>query len=179
MKRFMVPCLLYLALGSVVVFGTGTSESPAPGSGAEMVSEGNYREAPMLAALVAAGQLPPVEQRLPDEPPVLSSMAVADPQIGRYGGTLQVFALDNYPWQDMTEMPERGGRMVRIREDGKMVPELVKAFTVSDDKTSYTFTLHKGMKWSDGAPFTADDFIFRYEPRLSDTAADWATGTVE
>ena len=90
-------------------------------------------------------------------------MALANPEIGRYGGTLQVFALDNYPWQDMTEMPERGGRMVRITEDGKMVPELMQGFAISADKKIYTFTMHKGMKWSDGAPFTADDFIFAYE----------------
>ena len=78
-------------------------------------------------------------------------MALVDPQIGRYGGTLQVFALDNLPWQDMTEMPERGGRMVRITEQGKVVPELMKGFAISPDKKIYTFTMHKGMKWSDGA----------------------------
>ena len=163
MRRFALPVVLVLTLSAALTFGTGTQETSTAQSGAGMASGGSYQEAPMLAALVAAGELPPVDERLPDEPPVLSSMALVDPQIGRYGGTLQVFALDNYPWQDMTEMPERGGRMVRITEDGKMVPEVVKGFAISADKQSYTFTLHKGMKWSDGAPFTADDFIFRYE----------------
>ena len=44
-----------------------------------------YHEAPMLAAMVAAGDLPPVDERLPDEPLVEE---VVD-SIGVYGGTLR------------------------------------------------------------------------------------------
>ena len=34
---------------------------------------------------------------------------------------------------------------------------------MSDDGKTYTLFLRKGMKWSDGAPFTADDFVFWFE----------------
>src|SRR5437016_11353373 len=44
-----------------------------------------FKEAPMLAALVQAGQLPPVEQRLPQEPMVLKPVH----EIGKYGGTMR------------------------------------------------------------------------------------------
>ena len=44
-----------------------------------------YNEAPMLADMVAAGDLPPVEERLPDNPLVLEPFE----EIGTYGGTLR------------------------------------------------------------------------------------------
>ena len=45
----------------------------------------------------------------------------------------------------------------------KLVPNLAKAWSVSADGRVTTLSLRKGMKWSDGAPFTADDFAFWYE----------------
>ncbi len=46
----------------------------------------NYQEAPELAAMVEAGELPPVAERLPDEPRVLKSAGMVDGP-GVYGGT--------------------------------------------------------------------------------------------
>ena len=43
------------------------------------------------------------------------------------------------------------------------MPHIAKAWEVSEDGTTFTFHLRKGMKWSDGAPFTADDFVFAFE----------------
>ena len=43
-----------------------------------------YNEAPMLRTMVAAGELPPVAERLPDEPSVLKPLE----EIGQYGGRL-------------------------------------------------------------------------------------------
>ena len=42
-----------------------------------------YQEAPMLRERVEAGELPPVEERLPDEP-----LVVDVPQVGEYGGSI-------------------------------------------------------------------------------------------
>jgi hypothetical protein len=54
------------------------------GSAALNPAEGMpYKEAPMLAKRVAAGKLPPVEQRLPK-----NAFVRHVPQIGKYGGTL-------------------------------------------------------------------------------------------
>lgn len=75
-----------------------TCEGVLPRSGPARrapAGNGRYKEAPMLAARVAAGKLPPVEQRLPKNPIVRHV-----PQIGRYGGSLY----------DHTESP--GGRLV-------------------------------------------------------------------
>ena len=55
----------------------------ACGSGDRQVPESRYQESPMLRERVEAGELPPVEERLPDEPLVVES-----PEVGEYGGSL-------------------------------------------------------------------------------------------
>jgi peptide/nickel transport system substrate-binding protein len=48
--------------------------------------------------------------------------------------------------------------------DGQPFPDLATAMpTLSPDKKSYTFTLNKDAKWSDGKPLTADDVVFTYQ----------------
>jgi len=119
-----------------------------------------YNEAPMLRELVAAGELPPVEERLPEEPAVLKPLE----EIGQYGGTLHTFAINNLPWGDLEEEPERGTYLLRFAEDGITVEgNIAKGYKLSDDAKSLTIYLRKGLKWSDGYPFTADDFLFMFE----------------
>ncbi len=52
-----------------------------------------------------------------------------------------------------------------IDEDGittKLKPGLAESWSISLDKKRITFTLRKGLKWSDGEPLTADDVVFSY-----------------
>ena len=55
-------------------------------------AEGEYAQAPMLDARVEAGELPPVEERLPEEPRVVKEILdeYLDMEIGNYGGTLRL-----------------------------------------------------------------------------------------
>ena len=118
-----------------------------------------FKEAPQLAELVKAGKLPPVAQRLPSEPLVLKPLE----SVGRYGGT----------WRRAFIGPSDGENGNRIMASDKLlfwdptgskiVPSVAKAYELSKDGKSTTLFLRKGMKWSDGAPFTADDFVFWYE----------------
>jgi peptide/nickel transport system substrate-binding protein len=55
------------------------------------------------------------------------------------------------------------------------VPALAKSWTVSEDGLSYTFHLRKGLLWSDGQPFTAEDIIFTFDCILSEIV-DETTG---
>ena len=114
-----------------------------------------YKEAPMLRTKVAAGKLPPVEERLPEEPLVVKPVE----EIGQYGGVWrQVHGGMSDLGQNNYIMVEH---LVRFSPDFKQIlPNLVKSFKQSEDGKSVTFLLRKGMKWSDGAPFTADDFMF-------------------
>lgn len=118
-----------------------------------------YNESPMLRAKVAAGELPPIEERLPEEPIVIQPIE----EIGQYGGIARVLSAvyvgapgDGVYFQGMESL-------VRIDQDFKtMVPNVAKKWEFSDGGKTLTFYLRK-IKWSDGVPFTADDIMFWYE----------------
>ncbi|NUP65233.1 MAG: ABC transporter substrate-binding protein [Nonomuraea sp.] len=59
--------------------------------------------------------------------------------------------------------------LVKLDQDGSIKPLLAEKWTVSDDRKTYTFTLRKGVKFSGGAPFTADDVVFS----LGRVKTDW------
>ena len=54
-------------------------------------------------------------------------------------------------------------------------PALAESWIVSEDGLTYTFNLRKGLLWSDGQPFTAEDVIFTFDCILSEII-DEATG---
>jgi len=118
-----------------------------------------FQEAPAMAELVKAGKLPPVDQRLPADLLVIKPLR----EIGKYGGT----------WRRAFLGPGDGENGNRIRSGDKplfwdvtgtkLMPQVAKAYEISADGKRTTLFLRKGMKWSDGSPFTADDFVFWYE----------------
>ena len=123
---------------------------------------GSFSEAPALAALVERGELPPVSERLPDEPLVVTPYE----SIGRYGGS----------WLRMmkgTSDFHAYGRIVYYQmlrwapnpRDG-LVAGLVKTWVYSDG--GKTLTLRKGLRWSDGHPFSTDDIMFWWERVAND-----------
>ncbi|HHY99272.1 MAG TPA: ABC transporter substrate-binding protein [Firmicutes bacterium] len=144
-------CIGYgiLGLASVIlVLGIGIVSS----------AKGSYHEAPMLAAMVKEGKLPPVGERLPVEPAVVQPVE----KIGQYGGTWRTAFTTYAPLLLATYEPLL--RWDRNLEE--VIPNIARDWKVSSDGTTYTFYLRKGMKWSDGEPFTADDVVFWYEDVL-------------
>jgi peptide/nickel transport system substrate-binding protein len=137
----------------------GGQQPGEPRGAGTIEKEGRYGEAPALASLVASGALPPVNERLPVEP----GLTEVQQEIGEYGGTLQVFALNKNPWNTMTEGPPRGHYLLQLMKDGSIEGDVCKDWEMSDDATSFTLYYREGMKWSDGEPFTAQDFLFTYE----------------
>jgi len=117
-----------------------------------------YNEAPMLAELVRKGQLPPVEQRLPEEPLVVEPVH----SIGKYGGTWR--RLVPTPYDTLLNTRLGYEPLVRWDRSGrKIVPNIATSWEIHDGGRTYIFHLRKGIRWSDGHPFTAADFIFWYE----------------
>ena len=115
-----------------------------------------FSERPDFASQVAAGTLPPVEQRLPEEPLVVLPYV----DCGEYGGTLRGFARA-YESGTSEILSWRQLNMVRYSDDmATVVPNVAKGWKWNDDYTEVTFYLRKGHKWSDGEPFTADDVAF-------------------
>jgi peptide/nickel transport system substrate-binding protein len=115
----------------------------------------NFLEPPSLAAAVAEGTLPPVMQRLPDDP------LVVDGPPGESGGELTM--LMSGP-KDTRMMVVFGyARLVGYTPALTLAPDLVKSVDDGDGDRIFTFHLSSGLKWSDGVPFTAADFRFWYE----------------
>lgn len=117
-----------------------------------------YNEAPMLADRVAAGDLPPVEERLPANPRVI---ALPGSEIGTYGGDFRdPFVGDSF-WASQMVFYTFWKGLVNWNESyTDWVPNIAESVEVSEDATVYTFHLREGIKWSDGVPFTSDDVLF-------------------
>jgi len=118
----------------------------------------SYSEGPNTSLQVSRGTLPPVGDRVSDEPLVI----IGPDGIGEYGGTVK-FAFfgtndDNIGAEFANENLLRGS----VSELG-VRPHVAKTWEMSSDGSQFTFGLRKGMKWSDGEPFTADDYAFVWE----------------
>ena len=180
--KSMRPVLVLAGLGlfGTLVMGTGAalaqSVPPAPAKigssligkleGPEVVLDvkrfpKTFKEAPSLDPLVKAGKLPAVDKRLPET----SQLLVIKPlhEIGKYGGN----------WRRAFTGPadhENGNRINSADKiltfdytGTKIVPSLARDWKVSDDGKTTTIYLRKGARWSDGTPFTANDFMFWYD----------------
>lgn len=115
-----------------------------------------YQEAPELRALVAAGELPPVEERLPKDPLVKKGFD----GIGRYGGILHIVDVALTPPVVNTQNWVYSGTSGFTTD---MYAFGVKSVEMSNGGREWTIHMREGMKWSDGAPFTADDIMFWYK----------------
>ena len=121
------------------------------------ISAKTYNEAPMLAKLVEQGKLPPVEQRLPDNPLVVTPHE----RIGKYGGTWRQGMRTIADWGLVNRQSTHHDGLVRWKLDmSGWKPNLAHKVDVNSDASEFTFHLRKGLKWSDGVPFTADDITF-------------------
>jgi peptide/nickel transport system substrate-binding protein len=117
-----------------------------------------YHEAPALAEQVKAGKLPPVEQRLPEQPLVVPVVE----KVGEYGGV----------WRRAFLGPADANNYVRVAYDSlfrfspdgaDIEPKIAVGAKASADYKTWTILLRKGAKWSDGVPFSADDIVFWYK----------------
>ena len=152
-KKIAVLILIGLLVCAGAIFAGGAKE--APKAAAAAVEAGG--EAPQLAAMVARGELPPVSERLPENPYVMEVFQ----EIGRYGGTLRRGYTGTGDTPGLQKMARVG--FVEFGPDPAVIePHMAERFTISDDGLVYTFYLRKGLRWSDGEPFTTADVEFAY-----------------
>jgi len=118
-----------------------------------------FAESPTLATRVDKGNLPPVSERLPENPLVV----VPIDTIGQYGGTIRRAVTG--------DIVQTAGPSKTLNENlmgyARPLPDsieygLAERHVFLDEGRSALFYLRKGVKWSDGHPFTVDDILFWY-----------------
>ena len=117
------------------------------------------QETPSLAAAVANEELPPVAERAPDEPLFVDPEATGR-SYGTPGGTLSTFVSRD---KDIRMMVVYGyARLVGYNEKYELVPDILASVEIEENKV-FTLHLRPGHRWSDGAPFTSEDFRYWWE----------------
>jgi peptide/nickel transport system substrate-binding protein len=118
-----------------------------------------YVDPPLLADRVKSGEIPAVDIRLPRFPKVVKVNG-NDRQLGKHGGTLNMLMARA---KDVRMMVVYGyARLVKFDRSLRIVPDILQKVDVEEGRT-FTFHLRQGHKWSDGHPFTAEDFRFFWE----------------
>lgn len=106
----------------------------------------SFKEAPQLAELVKAGTLPPVAERIGQDPIVVKPAR----EIGKYGGV----------WKRGFNGPGDHSAGNRVDESDhltyfdytatKVIPNVAKSWDVQDGGRTFVFHLRRGMKWWTG-----------------------------
>jgi peptide/nickel transport system substrate-binding protein len=115
----------------------------------------NWISPPYFAKDEQDGKLPPIAERIPEHP------AIAEmPAQGKQGGELHTLLASA---RDMRQISYYSyARLVCYDRNYKIVPDILESYEDKDDKV-FTLHLRKGMKWSDGEPFTTEDFRYWWE----------------
>ena len=136
-------CTVLAVICALVLGGFGSSDDAL-----------GFNEAPMLAKLVKSKDLPVVDKRLPEQPVVIKPYE----KPGVYGGTWRRAYLGMTDLNEVRKICYEP--LVRWSPSYAIVPNLARSWDISNDGRVFTFQLVKGVKWSDGEPFTADDILF-------------------
>ncbi|MFQ5994486.1 MAG: ABC transporter substrate-binding protein [Acidiferrobacterales bacterium] len=116
-------------------------------------------ESPMLASEVAQGKLPSVEDRVPQRP-LIVDLVETKKAAGQYGGELHLLMAKA---RDVRMMVVYGyARLVGYNENLNLRPDILKRIDVESER-KFTLHLRPGHKWSDGHPFTTEDFRYYWE----------------
>jgi peptide/nickel transport system substrate-binding protein len=119
----------------------------------------SWRETPYFAEQVKSGALPPVAQRIPEKPSV-ADFGLKGRTLGRQGGDLALLMGRS---KDVRLMVVYGyARLVAYDRNYDIVPDILESVDVDEGRT-FTLGLRKGHRWSDGHPFTSEDFRYYWE----------------
>jgi peptide/nickel transport system substrate-binding protein len=117
------------------------------------------QETPMFAAPVKAGSLPPIAARLPEQPYIVQKFP-GDDGPGRQGGDLNMLVSSPRDTSLMTVYSYT--RLIVYDGAFKLHPDILERYEEKEGR-EFTLSLRAGHKWSDGQPFTTEDFRFFWE----------------
>jgi peptide/nickel transport system substrate-binding protein len=119
-----------------------------------------FKEAPSLAALVQQGKLPPVADRIGQDPLIVQPLRA----IGKYGGTMRRAFNSAGDIQNVARFTSGPDSMITWDWTWKkLYANVARTFEMSSDNKVLTISLRRGMKWSSGDPVTTEDVRFWYE----------------
>jgi peptide/nickel transport system substrate-binding protein len=119
-----------------------------------------FKERPEFAALVQQGKLPPVAERIGQDPLVVKPLH----EIGKYGGIWRHgFTGPGDQWNGFRNASGPDHLLFWDYTGEEIVPNVAHGYELQDGGKVTVVQLRRGMKWSDGTPFTADDFVFAWE----------------
>lgn len=126
---------------------------------AGMACANGLKPVPSLANRVADGSLPVIAERVPSAPMVVD-LAAKGREIGEYGGVLRTMVARK---KDIRQMVVYGyARLVGYDHNYELKADLLKSFE-NEGNRRITFHLREGHRWSDGHPFTSEDFRYYWE----------------
>lgn len=120
-------------------------------------------EVPFFRTAVNLGVLPPVSERLPAEPLLSDDVSRREP--GKYGGELKLLMARS---KDIRLMTVYGyARLVRYNDQFELEPDILSRVEVEEGRV-FTLHLRPGHRWSDGHPFTSEDFRYFWDDVAND-----------
>ena len=160
MRKIVGIISVLFALSAPMAFSGGQDEQ-AGGGGSDTMTVGSASEqqAPRLRELVNSGDLPALADRLPENPKVRD----VHETIGVYGGTINMAYFGTSDWNSVRKYALADG-LVRWEphpRDG-LTPALAESWEWNEGRTMLTINLRRGVKWSDGHPFTTEDIAFKW-----------------
>lgn len=161
---------------ALAVANRGDDAGGGPSNVAEDIepSQRGFLEPPFLADRVAAGELPPIDERIPEEPFVVGPGVFLQEEYlewedGRYGGQFNFASILSSGFVNIV-----GSTVLRSpgQTTEESAPNVVEKFEPNEDYTSFSFTLREGLRWSDGEPVTTEDVRFTLEDVYGDPEAN-------
>ena len=122
------------------------------------------QETPMFADQVKSGALPPVDKRVPEVPSIVKQFSGSDGP-GQLGGQVNMLMANARDTRMMTLYAN--ARLIVYDDQFKLQPDILESYEVKDSR-EFTFKLRAGHKWSDGQPFTTEDFRYFWEDIVND-----------
>jgi peptide/nickel transport system substrate-binding protein len=145
---------VFLSVLAAIGGASASSEAADPGK----------LETPYLAVDVKDGRLPPRLERLPRSPRVIDPRLTGG-TLGEHGGVMRW--LMGRP-KDLRMVYYYGyARLVGYDKSYNLIADILERYEVNR-KRQFTFYLRPGHKWSDGHPFTAEDFRYVSEDVYGD-----------
>jgi len=117
------------------------------------------RETPSLMDRVKSGALPPVDKRIPQQPRIIEQFAGGDGP-GKHGGQLNMLISASRDTRLMTVYTYT--RLIVYDDKFQLHADILESYEVKEGR-EFTLRLRAGHKWSDGHPFTTEDFRFFWE----------------